>query len=158
MSLKRTLGFLFVACVLAQMLAACSKKGDFIDEGAVGTGVHYYPVIISDNLYDTMTGKFLNLTDTTFSPSQELIFELDYYSQDPVDSFELWAGKSPSGITRVSSLGASAGAYSALKRADTVLFHYILPADRDSLNWYVVPRIVTTRQMEAYFQATIRIQ
>lgn len=158
MSLKRTLGFLCAACVLAQVLAACSKKGDFINEGAVGTGMHYYPVIISDNLYDTVTGKLLNLTDTTFSPSQELIFELDYYSQDPVDSFELWAGKSPSKVSRVSGLSASAGAYSPLKRADTVLFHYTLPADRDSLNWYVVPRIVTTGQMEAYFQAMIRIQ
>lgn len=158
MSVKQTLGFLCAVCAWVLVLAACTKKGDFINEGAVGSGMHYYPVIISDNLYDTVSGKFMNLTDTTFSPSQQLIFELDYYSQDPVDSFELWAGKSPSGIRRVTALAASAGAYSALKRADTILFHYTLPPDQDSLNWYIVPRIVTTGQMEAYFQSAIRIQ
>ena len=159
MSIKRTPGFLCVACATVLLvMAACTRKGDFIDEGAAGTGVHYYPVIISDNLYDTLTGKYLNLTDTTFSSSQQLIFELDFYSQDPVDSFELWAGKSPSRISRVSALSASAGGYSRTKGADTVLFHYTLPEEDNPLKWYIVPRVVTTAGMEAYFQATVLIQ
>jgi hypothetical protein len=144
--------------VAVLVTAACTRKGDFIDEGAAGTGIHYDPVIISDNLYDTLTGKYLNLTDTTFSSSQHLIFELDFYSQDPVDSFELWAGKSPSKIGRVSALSASAGGYSATKRADTVLFHYTLPDEDNPVKWYIVPRVVTTAGMEAYFQATVLIQ
>jgi len=158
MSIKSIIGIVAVAAVFVGVFSACTKKGSFIDEQATGSGMHYYPVIITDNLVDTITHKYLNLTDTTFTPSQQLIFELDFYSQDPVDSFELWAGRLPAKLAKVSALGISAAGYSPDKRADTVLFHYTLPSDLDSADWYIVPRVVTTAQMEAYFQSVIRVR
>lgn len=155
---KRLARVLFAAILCFSIFSACTRKSDFIDEGSVGSGVHYYPVIISDNLFDTLTGKFLNLTDTIFSPSQQLIFELDFYSQDAVDSFRLWVGPSPGKLVLGGALGSDAAGYSFAKGLDTVLFHCVLPANEDSLDWYIVPCVVTVRQLETHLQSVIHIQ
>lgn len=155
---KSTPGFIFLALTLAAMLSACTRKGSFIDEGVTGTGQHYYPVLLSDGLADTVTHKGLNLTDTTFSRGQQLIFELDFYSQDPVDSLEVWAGKKNSELRKSVALGPSAIGFSISKIADTVLFHYTIPSEADSSNWYIAPRIVTTAGLQVDLQAVIRVR
>jgi hypothetical protein len=150
---------LLAAAAVLFCLFSCHKSGDFIDEGKLGNGVHYYPVILNDNLYDTVTHKRLNLLDTTFSPGQTLIFELDYFSQDPVGELELWAGKSPGSLKKALEIPYSPTFYSPTKFADTVLFHYELPSGLDSLSkWFLQPRVVTSAGLPVTLDATIRIK
>lgn len=144
---------------LSWCVVSCSKKGDFIDEGKVGNGVHYYPVIVSQALQDTITHKTLNLTDTTFSPGQQIIFELDFFTQDPPDSFELWAGKSLGHLAKALSIPYEAAAYSPTKFIDTILYQYRLPGSLDSASdWYIQPRVVTVNKLQSSLNAVMRIQ
>ncbi|MGH2645501.1 MAG: hypothetical protein ACRDE2_16235 [Chitinophagaceae bacterium] len=129
-----------------------------------GNGMHYYPIIINDNLYDTITHKILNLTDTTFSPGQQIIFELDYFSQDSIARLQLWAGKSLSSLklsidTPFLSVFSPNPNYSPTKQIDTFLYHYTIPTTVDSsAKWVLEPRVITTHGLQATFDATINIQ
>lgn len=159
MWISRITGTFLLAGAFWCILPSCSKKGDFIDEGQTGTGHFFYPVIVNDNLFDTLTHKVLNLTDTTFSPGQELIIELDFFSRDPVDSLELWAGKSTAKLTKSVALSGQDAGFSATKGIDTVLFTYTLPAGLDSLSkWYIRPGLVTSHQLHSFIQAEIMIR
>lgn len=126
--------------------------------------MHYYPIIINDNLFDTITHKYLNLTDTTFSPGQQIIFELDYFSQDSISSLQLWTGKSKGSLklaidTPFLSVFNPNPNYSPTKQTDTFLFHYTIPAGLDSAaQWILEPRVITTHNMQTVLDATINIQ
>lgn len=126
--------------------------------------MHYYPIIINDNLYDTITHKYLNLTDTAFSPGQQIIFELDYFAQDSVSSLQLWTGKSKTSLklaidTPILSSFYNDPNYSFTKKIDTFLYHYTIPAGLDSATqWILEPRVITTHNLQTTFDATINIQ
>lgn len=125
--------------------------------------MHYYPIIINDNLYDTVTHKYLNLTDTTFRSGQQIIFELDYFSQDSVSKLQLWAGKSESNLklaidTPFLSVFSPNSNYSFTKQIDTFLFHYTIPTGVDSsAQWIIEPRVITTHNLQSAFDATIKL-
>ncbi|TAN19803.1 MAG: hypothetical protein EPN37_02975 [Chitinophagaceae bacterium] len=129
-----------------------------------GNGMHYYPIIINDNLYDTITHKYLNLTDTTFLPGQLIIFEVDYFAQDSVSHLQLWAGKSKNSLqlaidTPFLSIFYTSPNYSYTKKIDTFLFHYTLPAGLDSATrWILEPRVITTHNLQTRLDAVINIR
>lgn len=148
------LGFAAIFC-----LFSCNKKGDFINEQQIGSGVHYYPIIVTNVFTDTITDKLLNLTDTTFVPGQKIIFEMDYYSQNPLDSLELWAGKSPSHLQKALAIPYTGSLYSPTKFIDTVLFQYTIPSTADSSSrWYIETRAVTDKGLSSSVDAVIRIE
>lgn len=132
--------------------------------GKTGNGVHYYPIIINDNLYDTITHKYLNLTDTTFAPGQQIIFELDYFAQDSISALQLWAGKSNNSLklaidTSLPSAFYPNPNYSYTKNTDTFLYHYTIPSGLDSATrWILEPKVITTHGMQTGMTATIQIQ
>lgn len=146
--------------LVALCLVSCNKKGDFIPEDKIGSGVHYYPVIIDEPFVDTLTGKYLNETDTTFTPGQKIIFEMDYFSKDRADSLELWAGKSQDHLQKVLAIPYNFSLYSTTKGLDTVLFSYTLPQDLDTqTKWYMQPRVSTQDGLvSSAQQMTLRIQ
>lgn len=138
---------------------SCTKKGNFINEGRTGNGMHYYPVIVNPYFTDTLTKKYLNEKDTTFSQGQEIIFEMDYFSRDEVDSLELWAGKSGGKLKKVLAIPYSPSLYSPAKYIDTVLFKYHIPEGLDPLSkWYIQPRAVTKAGLSSWMNATLTIQ
>lgn len=148
-----------MSLVIMTSLFSCSKKGDFIDEGKTGNGIHYYPVIANQYFVDTLTRKQLNKTDTTFSPDQQIIFEMDYFSKNKVESLELWAGSQPGNLKKALSIPYNSGLLSRTKGIDTILFKYRLPADLDSTStWYIQPSVVTEAGLSTSLQAAIRIQ
>lgn len=156
---SRSFNKLIPALVAVCCLFSCNKKGDFINENAVGSGVHYYPVIVNNAFVDTITRKALNATDTLFSPAQEIIFEMDYFSRDLPDSLELWAGKSGGRLQKVLAIPYSGSLYSFTKFIDTVLFVYRLPAGMDTTApWTLQPRVVTKTGLSSSEEITLRIQ
>lgn len=162
--MKSLLKILVLLIILSGCFFSCTRKSDFINMDKTGNGMHYYPIIINDNLYDTVTHKYLNLTDTTFTPGQRIIFELDYFSQDTISSLQLWAGKSKSDLklaidTPFLGVFYPDSNYSATKQIDTFLFHYTIPAGLDSTTkWTLEPRVITTHNMQTALDATINIQ
>src|SRR5690625_2361150 len=86
-SFRRLLFVWFFAIVAI----SCQKKGDFINEEKVGSGIHYYPVILNDTYYDTLTKKFFQ--DTVFSRGQKIVFQLKYRSMDSPSKIELWGAE-----------------------------------------------------------------
>lgn len=150
---------IFIGIVAVFCLFSCTKKGHFIDEGKTGSGVHYYAVIVNNYLVDTLTKKQLNETDTTFSPGQEIVFEMDYFSRDKLDSLELWAGKSENKLKKVLAIPYTGFLYSPTKYIDTVLFKYRIPDGLDPLSkWYIQPRAVTTFRLSSSMDVTLKIQ
>lgn len=151
---KISLGLVVLLC-----LFSCNKKGDFINEQQIGSGVHYYPIIVNNAFTDTITDKLLNLTDTTFIPGQKIIFEMDYYSQNPLDSLELWAGKSADQLHKVLAVPYNSSLYSPTKFIDTVLFQYTIPPDlKPPSRWYFEAKAVTEKGLDASVDAVINIQ
>lgn len=153
----KVLSFLLIFSCLA---LSCTRKSNFVNMGKTGNGMHYYPIILNDNLFDTVTKKYLNLTDTTFSRSQQIIFEVDFFSRDTVSGIQLWAGKSLRNLQMAIDTPFQSGFYSPAKQADTFLFHYTIPAGIDSAahQWILEPRIVTKSGLQDAFNATIQLQ
>lgn len=147
---KKDTAVFYVLALLG--LAACTRKGDF--PSGLPSGIHYYPVILNSRLYDTVSRKYLNLTDTVFSPGDTLVFGFGYFSRDPVDSLELWAGKSPGSLEEAAALAPDPA-----RLLDTVFFSYVLPAPKDSLSkWYLQARVLTRAGLAGHLNAQLRIR
>jgi hypothetical protein len=138
---------------------SCHKKGDFIDEQEVGSGIHYYPVIVNNYFIDTITGKSLDQRDTTFSPGQTIVFEMDYFSKEKIRGLELWAGRSMGDLTQVMDIPYDSSMHSFTKYIDTVLFQYTIPPGTDSSSaWYLESRVVTEKGLRSSLDASLNIQ
>lgn len=153
MPTRKTLAAFCALALLVLGVQACTKKGDFVNEAQLGTGVHYYPVILNSRFYDTLSRKYLNLTDTVFSPGETLVFGLGYFSRNPAASLQLWAGKSRSSLEK--ALDITAGP----RLIDTVFFRYTLPVPKDSMvEWYLQARVVTEAGLSMDLNAEVRIR
>lgn len=149
---------LFFVVMLPLFILSCSKKG-FIDEDQLGNGIHYYPLILNNRLYDTVSKKYLTLKDNIFSSGQTLVFEIDYYSRDPISHIELWSGKSGKSLQKIESIPYKPSFYSYTKGLDTTLFSYTLPAlDSTLTQWLIEPRVITKHTLQGSFKATISIR
>jgi hypothetical protein len=138
---------------------ACTKQGDFIDEGRVGDGVHYYPVILNNDWTDTLSGKRLNKRDTVFSAGQKIAFELDYFSEDTIKSLQVWGGESAQSLEKILDIPFDSSLYSVTKQVDTVLFEFTLPKPKDTLaEWHIQARVTTIRSLDASQQTDIYIR
>src|SRR5690242_15868704 len=144
--MKCKLYLLIITGIMAA--AACKKENDFINEEATGTGIHYYPDILNQVFVDTLTGK--GFQDTLFSEGQQVVFEVNFFSQDSVAAINLYATPPDSARRKVQSIPYDPSFYSALKKADTVFLSYRLP---DSLQTNIKVRldveVVTAQSLPA---------
>lgn len=143
--------------VLTFAFFSCQKKGDFIDEDELGTGIHYYPSILNDAYYDTVTRKFFN--DTTFSPGQRISFQLKYDSQDSLSRIELWAAETGKKAQKIWDTAYSPAFYSPYQQCDTTYISVKLPVPADttiaSLTLY--PKVVTQKGLETQSSVGLKL-
>lgn len=152
--------FLFLFLVAGMLFFSCKKTDNFIAEDKIENGIHYYPVILNERFFDTVSKKNLNPVDTTFLPGDTLVFELDYFSQDSIDRIELWAGRSPKNLQKAQSTPYKPSFYSKLKGFDTLLISYTIPSGLDTTisTWTIQPRVVTSHTLDAFMNAAITLE
>ncbi len=106
---------------------SCKKENNFINERALGRGTGYYPLSVN-TLRDTLTKR--PFSDTSFfSVGQIIAFELQYFSQDPVQEIDLYATVPGGKKTQVYSRPFSTSFFSYTKGTDTTILTYTIPGD-----------------------------
>lgn len=129
--MKSKLIFLHLFALVIGMVA-CEKSKDFVDDNTIPTGLGYRPVsgntlqyinsfsLRSVNLGTSSSGATAFPADTTFNT------ELQFFSQSPIQQFELYNTIGAGTRTLVDSWPYTP-AYSAVKAADTLLIPYTIP-------------------------------
>ena len=118
----------FYIIVAALALTACEKSQDVNRDYAVPTGKGSYPVS-TNTLVDLSTNK--NLGTVNFNAGYAFNTELQYFSQDPVKEINLYSTVGSGARTKITTL-PYAPAYSNIKKLDTLLVPYTVPAGQVS--------------------------
>lgn len=144
---KTWLLVLLLCGILATGFLSCQKKGDFINEGELGSGIHYYPSILNEAYYDTITKKYFN--DTTFAPGQHISFQLKYKSQDSLSRIELWLAETGKKAKKIWDTPYSPTFYSAYQGYDTTYISVDLPVNIDSTvrSLTLRPKVITQKEL-----------
>ncbi len=135
---------------------ACQKKGDFINENKLGSGIHYFPLLLNESYSDTITHK--RFSDTTFSSGQKIIFEIKYFSQDSIDQIELWiSGSDGKKQQKVWSTPYNSNFYSSTQKCDTTFINATLPklSDTTEKGWVLSPTVVTKKGLSGSSHFTV---
>jgi len=104
--------------------SACKKAQDFNRDYAIPTGVGAYPVS-SNTLVDVATNR--NLGTVNLPAGYTATTELQFFAQDPLKEVNLYSTVATGARTKVGTWPYKA-AYSQLKRLDTLLVPYTMPA------------------------------
>ncbi len=157
MKKMRSIGIIFFTGMLA-LGWGCQKKGDFIDEDKLGSGIYYYPLILNEEYYDTLTHK--RFSDTTFSPGQKVIFELKYFSKDSIDRIELWASELGKERQKIWSTPYKSTYYSTTQKCDTTFINCNLPILSDTTRSDIIlsPVVITREGLTGTSQFKIEIE
>lgn len=132
---------------IAGLIVSCQKKRDYINEEKIGSGIHYYPTILNDNYFDTLSKQ--NLQGTTLSWGQNIIFQLLYRSKDSLLRLELWASKDGHKSQKIWSTAYSSSFYSNIQQSDTTYIHYQVPmSDTTFSSLTLSPKIITKKGLE----------
>jgi hypothetical protein len=112
------------------LLMACEKSVDFIGDNTTVTGVGSYP-ISANPLTEVASARTLTATLATATPrfvaGSNLSFELWYFSNTPIREINLYATVGAGARTKVFTK-PYAPSFSAIKRSDTLLIPYTVPA------------------------------
>lgn len=120
----------FILLALLATVAACKRdEWDFIRDNTKPSGVGYYPVS-SNPIIDTTSRKTLTTTTSNppaFAAGYEVKVELQYMSESPVKEINLY---NTVGATARAKVGTwpYQKAFSNLKRLDTLIVPYVMPA------------------------------
>lgn len=127
MSQRRSRTCSLLAGGLLCVFLSCKKENNFINEQVLGRGTGYYPLSVN-TLRDTISQRAF--TDTSFfSGGQTIAFELQYFSQDPIQEIDLYATVPGDKKTLVSSRPFNASFFSFTKGTDTTILTYTIPGD-----------------------------
>ena len=118
--------FYITAATLA--VTACEKSQDVNRDYAIPTGKGAYPVS-TNTLVDLSTSK--NLGTVNFNGGYAFNTELQYFSQDPVKEINLYSTVGSGARTKITTI-PYAPAYSNIKKLDTLLVPYTVPAGQAS--------------------------
>ena len=110
------------------VVTACEKPQDVNRDYAIPTGKGSYPVS-TNALVDLSTNK--NLGTVNFSGGYAFNTELQYFSQEPVKEINLYSTIGTGARTKISTI-PYAPAYSNIKKLDTLLIPYTVPAGQAS--------------------------
>ena len=116
----------FISAIAVMCIVACKKPVDVIGNNTVATGTGYYPV--STNALQDVTGApVANLGTVVFGGGYSFKTELQFFSQDPVKEINLYNTIGSGARTKVTTF-PYAPAYSNIKKLDTLLVPYTVPA------------------------------
>jgi hypothetical protein len=124
--------FLILSAAIVLFITACKKSVDFIADNTNVTGTGYIPVSSNPLIdFNVTPNKTLTATLGTSTPvytgSSMLSVELQYFSQGPVKEINLYATVG-TGLRTLVSVTPYAAAFSQIKRLDTLMVSYVVPA------------------------------
>lgn len=113
----------FIMALIA--INACKKSADFIADNSTPTGKGFRPV--STNPLWDMAPPVSALNNKSYSVGQTFTTEIQYWSESPVKEISLYNTIGSGTKTLVKSYPHKA-AFSSIKRMDTLLVSYTMPA------------------------------
>lgn len=122
--MKNNLQIIGLFFVLA-LINACTKPLNFIEDNSTPTGKGYRPVS-TNPLWDLAT-PVSALNNKSYFVGQSFTTELQYFSESPVKEIRLFQQVGSGAKTLVNTYPHKA-AFSNIKRADTLLITYTMPA------------------------------
>ncbi len=144
--------------LLFTLILSCQKKGDFIDEDLVGSGMHYYPIILNESFIDTISGK--DITKLTLEPGQKLSFQLRYRSKDSLQKITLWE-RYKKDSQKVWEIPYDSSFYSETKNCDTIFISYQIPdktTDTSSFKFTLIPKVITKKGLRTGKEAELTVE
>ena len=120
--MKKNLLYTIIAAAL--VMAACKKTQDINRDYAIPTGKGSYPVS-TNALVDLSTNR--NLGTVNLAGGYAFNTELQYFSQEPVKEINFYSTIGSGARTKISTT-PYAPAYSNIKKLDTLLVPYTIPA------------------------------
>lgn len=125
--------FISLLITMATCILSCEKSRDFVTDNTEETGKGYRPVSGNTLQYmNSFTNRSVNLATssgsaTVFPADTTFHTELQFFSQSPVKQIELYNTVGSDPKTLVATWPYTA-AFSDLKRIDTLLVPYTMPA------------------------------
>jgi len=126
--MKNTSYIIILLVAVLASLASCEKSTDFIADESTPSG-GYLPVstnALIDVANNTTIGT--TATSTKYAPGAEVKTELQFFSVDPIKEINLYNTVGTGARTKVGASIPYAKAYSPIKKLDTLLVPYIVPA------------------------------
>lgn len=119
--------FLIAAIIVALSgLIACEKSKDFIADNTTLTGVGYRPVSTNPLRIVTLTPA-KDLNNAVLVAGSSFKTELQYFSESPIKEVNFYATVGSAAKTRIANY-PYAPSFSQIKRVDTLLVPYTVPA------------------------------
>jgi hypothetical protein len=121
--------YILALTVFSLVFCACKKEHDFIRDNTTPTGVGSTPVS-TNALLDVGLNKSLGTTSgaaTVYAAGASFKTELQYFSESPVKEINLYNTIGAGTRTKVSTIPYAA-AFSNIKKLDTLLVPYTVPA------------------------------
>ena len=125
MNIKRNLAAILLLWSVATGVFSCQKRSDFVNEAQLGPGIHYLPQLLNSAYVDTLSG--VPIGDSLLYPSQVLVFEVVFRSQDPLASLQLLGSVNGSSFQSIQQVPWTTSMYSQVLQADTAFLRYQVP-------------------------------
>lgn len=126
--MKNTTFFFLLVLTTMAVVVSCKKSTDFIADESTKSG-GYLPVS-TNALLDVNNNTTIGTTATStkYAPGGVVKTELQYFSVDPVKEINLYETVGAGTRNKVGASIPYASAYSAIKKLDTLLVPYTVPA------------------------------
>jgi hypothetical protein len=116
---------LFACFIVMLLTAACYDETDPVVE-IITEGNGHYPV--SANTFVDLTNMGSITTNRIYAPGTDISFELQYWSEDPIQEINLYSTVGNGLKTRIlNEMYSEVAAFSELKSADTLVLKYKMP-------------------------------
>jgi hypothetical protein len=115
---------IFILIVAAAVFYSCTKSKDFIADNTTPTGVGYRPVS-TNPLRDLAAAA--NLDGRSYTVGSSFTTEIQFFSESPVKEINLYTTIGTGARTKIGTWPYAA-AFSQVKRMDTLLVTYTMPA------------------------------
>ena len=136
-------------------MAACTKSKDFIEDNTTSTGVGSRPVSTNPLRIVTAT-PVVDLNNAKFAAGATFKTELQYFSESPVKEVNFYTTVGTGARTKVATF-PYASSFSKIKRADTLLVPYTVPAAPVNTSIKLDYEILNQNNLSLVRTATIKL-
>lgn len=135
---------------------ACEKSKDFIADNTIPTGVGSRPVSTNPLRIVTAT-PVRDLNNATLASGTTFQTEVQFFSEGPVKEINFYATVGNAAKTKVATYPYKA-AFSQIKRTDTLLVPYTVPAATSGTSIKLDYELVNENSLSLVRPATIKVQ
>jgi len=150
----RTSTYILVTIVLT-LATACYDDKDPVADITTPTGKGYYPV--SANTFTDLVNAGTITANRVYKPGTDIAFELQYWSEDPVKEINLYQTVGAAAREKIfTGAYAQVKAFSKIKSADTLVFHYTTPPAASTTNIKLEVEIVNENTLSLTRSLTLQ--